>query len=227
MWAEAERIFALHTSVLHHAGLPLTATLEPCVGVMSAYREGVVYLALPELETPMGQLRTTMLATLMGADQRDVAWLFRALLPRLIAHEIGHALRGERGLITNDVRAEEQIADRMGCLLATDMIDARDRSRAKSILTETTHRLGGVEVAAALHRLSSLAVQLSPRRATQEETASALATLQHEYHRNIVEYLRISSAWAWIDLCLDPDDSLARFAFEHLDVGELGRSSGC
>jgi len=216
MWAEAEGCFEAQRQVLGAHGFALRARLEACEGLMSAYRGGVIRLALYDLATPGGALRATMLGALMGVDRAEVAWLFRALLPRLVAHEIGHALRGESGLYAADVRVEEQVADRMATLLARPMIDASDRARAAALLGDVTARLGGVGEAAALHRHAETALRRLGLEAHPEATRRARATLQDDYYRDVSAYLRVTAAWAWIDLTLDLEDDYDAFRRDHL-----------
>lgn len=208
MWAEAEACFAAHRAALRAGGVDLDARFEPGAGVLCTYRAGVIHLALPELASPQGRLRATMLASLMGTSAEEVARLFAALLPRLVAHEIGHALRAEAGRLGDDVRVEEQAADRVATLLSEHAIDAADRRRARSLLAEVTGRLGGLPEAAALHRHAALAARTFGLSASPAATALAADRLQRDYHRDLGAYLRVTAAWALIDLTLDQQDDL-------------------
>lgn len=206
MWADAESCFATLRRELEAEGVTLRARVEVCEGLMCGYREGVVRLTLPELTTPEGSLRATMLGAMMGLGATEVAWLFHALLPRLVAHEIGHALRDEAGLLGTDLRAEEQIADRVATHFARTMIPERDRGRAKEMLGEVSSRLGGVPEAIALHRDAGSARRRFGLDATAQERERALAVLQRDYYRDVGAYLRLTVAWAWIDLTLDTQE---------------------
>jgi hypothetical protein len=219
MWPEAEACFAAHRARLRGHGVELRARLEPRAGVLCAYTPGVVGLALPTLDTPDGALRAALLGGLMGLAPAEVDGLFRALLPRLVAHEIGHALRAEAGLLGGDRRAEEQVADRLATLLARPLTADADRRRAAATLGGVTARLGGVDEAAALHRdaaAARAALGLGPVGAAAE--ARARERLQAEYFRDVEAYLRLTAAWAWIDLTLNLEDDLDAFRHDHLDA---------
>lgn len=218
MWSEAEACFAACRSTLDRHGIRLHARLEPRPGILCAYTPGVVGLALPSLDTPEGTLRATLLGGLMGLTPAAVATLFRLLLPRLVAHEIGHALRAEAGLLGADRRLEEQVADRLATLLSRPQIAAADRRSAARTLHEVTARLGGVDEAIALHRDAALArTQLGLGTVDAVTEARARAHLQTEYFRDVAAYLRLTATWAWLDLSLDLEDDLDAFRHAHLE----------
>jgi hypothetical protein len=217
MWADAEACFAAQRAHLQARGVALRARLEPRAGMLCAYTPGVVGLALPTLDTPEGTLRATVIGALMGLSPEAVAGLFRTMLPRLVAHEIGHALRAEAGLLGDDRRAEEQVAERLGTLLSSTMISARERAGAALTLRGVTERLGGVREAAAMHRERDVvlaALGLAPMDPAAE--AAARERLQRDYSRDLAGYLRLTVAWAWIDLSLTLEDDLDAFRHAHL-----------
>lgn len=217
MWSEAEACFAAYRSQLGARGVELHARLERRPGILCAYRQGVVGLALPALDTPEGSLQATLLGGLMDMAPAAVVDLFRTLLPRLVAHEIGHALRAEAGLLGADRRLEEQIAERLATLLSRSRIADADRRRATRTLREVTLRLGGVEEAAGLHREAALVTaRLGLVAIDPAALARARAHLQTEYSGDVEAYLRLTAAWTWIDLSLDLEDDLDAFCHDHL-----------
>lgn len=216
MWAEVEACFAVHRAELAAHGIALAARVEPASGLLCAYSGGAVRLALPGSDTPEGRLRAVMIAAMMGATSGEVAWLFEALRPRLVAHEIGHALRDEAGLLGDDVRQEEQVADRLGALLGHALVPAKDRRRARDFLGGACARMGGLAEAAALHRHAREAADRMGLEAGAEAVARAHATLQRDYYRDFAAYLRITAAWAYIDLTLDMKDDLDDFRHQAL-----------
>lgn len=215
MWAEVEASVTAVRARLREHGLDVRATVEPCEGLLCGYRDGVVRLTLPTLSTPEGTLRATLLGAMMGVEGPEVAWLFRALLPRLIAHEFGHALRDEAGLLSGDVCVEEQVADRVATLVSAPMISARDTARAAEMLSFVTSRLGGANEAAALHRHAAIARQRLGLGAPDDVTSRARDTLQHTYWRDVNAYLRLTSAWAWLDLTLNQRDDFDALRRDH------------
>ena len=217
MWPEAEALFAAHRATLAASGLPLAARLEPVDGMLSAYTNGRVLLALPDPATEAGRLQALLLAGLLGVERARVTWLFRALLPRLVAHELGHALRAEAGLLGADVREEERVAERLAELLSRPLIAAGDRRRARDLLGGVVERFDGVAAAASLHRRAPEARVALGLSASAADTARARDHLQSHYHRDLTAYLRTSVVWAWIDLSLDcSEDSLDAFQRDHL-----------
>lgn len=218
MWADAEACFAQYSQALADAGFRVRARLVRSEGLLSAYTDGEVRLALPDPDTAAGRLQGLMLSTLMGLAPRDLDWLFRTLLPRLVAHELGHALRASAGRLGSDVREEEQIADRLGELLSRRHLSLGDRERARTMLGEVVRRLGQLDVAAGLHRHAAQAAARLGLSITQGEVQRLGAHLQTHYYRDIDAYLRVTVAWAFIDLTLCEEDSLERFCIDHLSL---------
>lgn len=218
MWADVEACFAAHRARLESRGIALAAELEPTPGLLCAYSAGVVRLALPAMDDAGGRLRATMIAAMMGETVGEVAWLFEALRPRLIAHEIGHALRDEAGLLGGDVRVEEQVADRLGVLLGHESVPRADRRRAHEMLRGVCARIGGLAEAAALHRRAGEAADRLGLSASEEAIAAARTKLQRDYYRDVSAYLRITAAWALIDLTLPMEDDLDDFRRDHLSA---------
>lgn len=222
MWTEARAWFATHRATLATAGIPLHATLVRGTGLYSAYVEGTVRLTLPDTETPEGLLQTLLLGGMMDMSEQEVVWLFHTLLPRLVAHEIGHALRAEAGQFGPDVLEEEQVADRLATLLSRSYLGPHERARLTTLLERVTRKLGGREEAASLHRHAGLARRQLGLGATDEVAARTRSYLQATYHRDVTHYLRLSVSWAWLDLVLEVEDSLEAFRRDHLE-GALGR----
>jgi hypothetical protein len=218
LWADAEDCFARYCRTLAAAGVVVKARLVRWEGLLSAYTDGEVRLSLPDPGTAGGRLQGLMLSTMMGLTPRDLEWLFRALLPRLVAHEIGHALRAGAGLLGSDVREEEQIADRLGELLSRPDLSSGDRARARTMLGEVVGRLGQLEAAAGLHRHAAQAAARLGLAIAPDEVQRLGAHLQAHYYRDIDAYLRVTVAWALIDLTLCEEDSLERFCIDHLSL---------
>lgn len=214
MWADAERWFAHHKRTLAHAGIPLVARLEPDTGLMCTYAEGVVRLALPDPELTGGTLRASLLAGLLGIDVEKVVWLFRVQLPRLVAHEIGHALRDEAGQRDPDPWREEQAAERLACLLARPHVTAADRCALRELLGPIAHELGGIGEALGCYRLVDRALAIP-----EINLAAPGAAPPPDQYRDLPTFLRVSVAWGYFDLLLDPEDTLDAFRNDLLLAG--------
>jgi hypothetical protein len=130
------------------------------------------------------------------------------LLPRLVGHEIGHALRDEAGRLGADPLVEEQAAERFADALSRPLLAPEERRRALALLTDATARLGGTAGAAAIHRNAATARTRLGLRATPAEAAAARTVLTNGATHDYLGWLRIAVAWAWIDLSLDLEDPL-------------------
>lgn len=214
MWTRAERCFDAYREALGREGLTLRARLIPDSGLLCSYLDGVIRLALPDPELPGGRLRATLLAGVLGIDVDTVVRLFGALLPRLVAHEIGHALRDEHGATGDDPWSEEQAADRLACLLSRPHLAAADLTFAITLLGGVVDRLGGLDEALAGHRHRALA-----RRHPILSTLTASAPPPRTLYRDLATFLRITVAWTYLDLVLDPEDSLDDYRRQTLLVG--------
>lgn len=203
MWAEARDWFEAHRRTLAQAGIPLGARLASDGGLLCTYAGGMVRLALPDPELPGGALRAGLIASLLGLSVDEVVWLFRAQLPRLVAHEIGHALRDEAGRMGADLWAEEQAADRLACLLSRPHLDAATRATLATLLAVPARSLGGLGEALAAYRLAPAARALPELRDLPAAAPPRLAA-----YRDLSTFLRVSVAWSWLDLRLDPEDDL-------------------
>ena len=203
MWPEVAASFEAQRDALARAGVALRAAVEPCGGILSAYHDGAIRVATVSLDAPDEALRAALHGGMMGVPAADAAWLFRALAPRLVGHEIGHALRAEHGLLGGDVRHEEQVADRAATILSAGRIPEADRARARAMLAGVSARLGGLPEAAAMHRHAPLALRRFGARPDRAAVAEARRRLQHDYFRDLDAYLRVSVAWCLIDLTLD------------------------
>lgn len=211
-WTEVARTWEVLTRELAALGLPVRARLERAEGVLSAWRDGAVLIAPWSLDAPGDALRAVMLGGMMGTSPETAARLFRAMIPRLLGHELGHALRAEGPGLTDDHVAEEQFAERVGSVMMRRHAAPGDLAFARALLGEVTARLGGTAVAAGLHRHAERArreLGLAPR---EGDVEAAAAAFRRDYYTDVTAYLRVCVAWTWLDLSLDADGSLEDLA---------------
>lgn len=219
MWADAEAWLAAHRATLAAAGMPVRAVLRPATGLLCGYSDGIIHLALPDRETETGRMQALITAGLMGISPGEVSWLFHALLPRLVAHELGHALRAEAGLLGRDRCREEQIAEELAAVLGHPPLPPVDRCRALALLAASIRTCGGLEVAAALHRRGpELARRLALAPVGDDAVAAARRHLQTHYSGDIAAYTRLAVAWAYLDLACENEESLDGFRTVHLSL---------
>lgn len=205
MWDEAVRLFEAHRQRLAEAAIPLRARLEPDQGLMCTYAEGVVRLALPDPALPGGALRAALVAGLMGIDVEQVVWLFRTQLPRLVAHEIGHALRDEAGCMGADPWEEEAWAERLADLLSRPLVGEADRTAMRDLLGPVAQALGGLPEAIATWR--------DPARALAHPVLRDLVPRRPSVasYRDLDTFLRVSVGWGYLDLLLESEDDLPAY----------------
>jgi hypothetical protein len=190
--------------------------------VLSGWRDGVVYIAPTSLDTPGDALRATLHGTLMGLSPEAAARLFRVMIPRVLGHELGHALRAERGLMGRDRLVEESEAERLGAILFRRHCAPEARAEAREVFGAMSARLGEVAVSVGLHRHAARASAALGLRASPDAVREAAARFQRDYYADLGGYLRLFAAWQWVDLSLDADGDLASFAARVRSGAALG-----
>lgn len=211
-WREIERVDARLRAELDAHGLTVRAPLRRCEGVLSGWRDGVVYIAPTSLDGPGDALRATLHGTMMGLTPEGAAALFRAMIPRVLGHELGHALRAERGLLSDDHLVEEQEAERLGAILYRRHAAPEAMVMAREVFGAMSARLGDVAVSVGLHRHAARASEALGLRVDADVVRAAGARFQRDYYADFAGYLRLFAAWQWVDLSLDADGDLATFA---------------
>jgi hypothetical protein len=211
-WREVERVDARLRADLDAHGLAVRAPLRRGEGVLSGWRAGVVYVAPTSLDSPADALRATMHGAMMGLTPEAAAGLFRLMIPRVLGHELGHALRAERGLMGADPLAEEQEAERLGAILFRRHGTPAARAEAQATFRVMSERLGDVAVSVGLHRHAELASAQLGLRASPDAVRAAAASFRRDYYSDFAGYLRRFAAWLWVDLSLDADGDLDDFA---------------
>lgn len=218
VWSEVERVYARLKGELAAHGVSVGAPLVRGEGVLSGWRAGVVFIAPTSLETPGDALRATVHGAMMGLSPEAAARLFRAMIPRVVGHELGHAARAEAGLLTADHLAEETAAERLGAILMRRHTAPAALAEARETFAAMSARLGGQGVSAGLHRHAARARDALGLHAPDDAVADAAARFQREYYTDFAAYLRLFATWQWIDLCLDADGDLAGWCATRGDV---------
>jgi len=133
------RYFALFSAELAAYGVPVDPAMElrHGKGMLCYYdlKDGHIYLSVPDLRSPMGQLQATLLASMLGCEDLDeLHRFFGIFIPRLIAHELAHHLRHRHGVFGGDMWHEEQIANRLAGALAGRRLAPSERAFAGALL---------------------------------------------------------------------------------------------
>lgn len=202
--AEAAAWLGEHRRTLAAAGVPLRARMEPATGIYCTYANGAIHMSLPDVDDPVGALQAHLLAAWMGIEARTVTRLFRVMLPRLVAHEIGHALRDEAGRLSTDRLREEHAAERVATTLAHAAISGAERRWACALLWEVGARIGGLREAMLTHREPARARLVlgdeSERDDGCEPAAPAHDRFRRDYATDPLYSLRTTVGWTLVDL---------------------------
>ncbi len=121
-------------------------TLLRSKGMNSYYNltDGQIYLALPTLKGGLGQLYLLFLKSMFNADSNaEILELFTLLLPRIVAHEMGHSLRHRYGEFQSDnLWQEEQVANQLAMALIKRRMSPELKHRVRSVLAKAISKLG-------------------------------------------------------------------------------------
>jgi hypothetical protein len=103
-----------------------------------------IYLSVPGTRTASQELQTLLLGSLLSCSDLDELLRFWSLFtPRLIAHEMGHALRHHYGRFGADLWLEEQIANQFASAVTNHRVAPADRRFAVEFLRRATRNLEG------------------------------------------------------------------------------------
>lgn len=138
----AKASFERITGELATYGLEASPQLElrQRPGLLCSYdlTDGQIYLSFPEPSDPLGKLQLVVLRSLLQAESdAELDLLIRLLIPRLVAHELGHHLRDYRGLFSADRWHEEQVANLLACAATEHHLSPAERATLIRLLKRT------------------------------------------------------------------------------------------
>lgn len=118
LFALAQEFFNEFVGELRSYGLSVDPAMElrRGTGLLCYYdlEDGHIYVSLPDLNDPAGRLHLFMMSSLMGCEtEEETAQFFRIFIPHLIAHELAHHFRHQRGKFSRDPWLEEQVANKL------------------------------------------------------------------------------------------------------------------
>jgi cyclic nucleotide-binding protein len=173
--------------------------LRRSTGMNSYYylKDGNIYLAFPRLKGGTGPLYLLFFKQMLDIPSNaDILEIFNILLPRLMAHELGHALRHRYNQFDRDnLWLEEQVANQFAMSMIKRRMTPEHKQRVKEALQ---------------HAIANLS-------ANMEHKDIAL-----DSYRNVMEALNVSQQIS--DSMLD-SVVLVRNVFS-IDTEELLRASG-
>ena len=115
-------------------------------GMNSYYylKDGHIYLALPSLKGGMGYLYLMFLKSMLSIESNDeFLEILNILLPRLIAHEMGHSLRHRYNQFSREnLWMEEQVANQIAMALIKRRMPPAQKKRIREVLAKAIANLG-------------------------------------------------------------------------------------
>jgi CRP-like cAMP-binding protein len=173
--------------------------LRRSTGMNSYYylQDENIYLAFPRLKGGTGPLYLLFFKQMLDIPSNaDILEVFNILLPRLMAHELGHALRHRYNQFDrNNLWLEEQVANQFAMAMIKRRMTPEQKRRVREVLQHAISNLG----------------------ASMEQKDIAL-----DSYRNVMEALNVSQQIS--DSMLD-SVVLVRNVFS-IDTEELLRASG-
>jgi hypothetical protein len=173
--------------------------LHRASGLNSYYNlaDGQISLAIPTLKGGTGPMLLLFMKTMMDIQTNsEFLELMNILVPRLVGHEMGHALRHKYGQFHRDnLWMEEQVANQFAMAMMKRRMPPEDKQRIREILG---------------HAIASLGERME-----QKDIAI-------ESYRNVIQALNVSQQVS--DSMLDSVE-LVRNVFS-IDTEELLRASG-
>jgi len=118
--------------VAHGIRVPPELRMHTRPGMLCTYDLGdrQIYLSLPDPTDPIGNLQLLVYRPMLGCEtNEELAELIRLLIPRLIAHELGHALRHAYDMFGEDLWHEEQVANIMASAATQQLYSLEERAR--------------------------------------------------------------------------------------------------
>ncbi len=148
LFATAQSCFDGYLEVLHSYGIKTNPDmrLHRSKGMNSYYNleDGQIYLALPSMQGGLARLQLLLVKSMFGTESNgDILELFQLLLPRIVAHELGHALRHQYDQFQKDnLWLEEQAANQLAMALIKRHMSPEQKARVRSVLADAIAKLG-------------------------------------------------------------------------------------
>jgi CRP/FNR family cyclic AMP-dependent transcriptional regulator len=104
--------------------------------------DGHIYLAVPNLNDPVGKLQALMMRSLLGCESNeDLVRFLRMFIPQVLAHELGHHFRHRYGLFGDSLWYEEQVANQLAIAMVKHRLSPEDKAYARQFLRKAIDSL--------------------------------------------------------------------------------------
>ncbi len=132
LFAIGQECFREYARQLAHHGIPLPRTLglERGDGMLCYYKAeaGTIYLSVPAPDDPKTPIYMMFMGSILSApDQESLERFLGLFVPRVVAHELGHAVRDQHGRFGTNLWEEEQIANQLAVALQNRQLTPDDR----------------------------------------------------------------------------------------------------
>ncbi len=108
------------------------------------FEDGLIYVAIPVKSTGTGKLQKIyMRSLLLCEDDYELLTLFQVFIPFMIAHELGHGLRHQRGLFDPaEAWKEEQIANQLAAAVIQRHLTLEQKTECRRLIFRALQNLG-------------------------------------------------------------------------------------
>ena len=158
--------------------------------------DGQIYMALPSLRGGVGQLYLLFLKSSLGTDSNhEILEVIDLILPRIVAHELGHSLRHRYGQFRQDnLWLEEQAANQLAMAVVKRNMSPERKERIRTVLAKVVAKLGekieSKEIGIASYR--DIAQALNVTRQIGNSTLSGIELVRGLFPLSGEELLRAS-----------------------------------
>lgn len=139
LFAWGQKTLDQYRRKLEASGLELPAGLKlvPSKGILCFYNpdDGNIHLSVPDWDDPSAPLYVMFMGSMFSAESEDALVHFLDLfVPRVLAHELGHALRDRYGRFSTNYWEEEQIANQLAVALQNHRLPPEERRFFRSFV---------------------------------------------------------------------------------------------
>jgi CRP-like cAMP-binding protein len=148
LFSKAETYFNNYVQVLRSYGIEPNPEMRllHSKGFHNYYdlNDGQIYMALPGMRGGSAQLYLLFVKSTFGLQSNeDVLEMFDLLLPRIVAHEMGHSLRHRYDQFQrNNLWLEEQAANQLAMALVKRRMSPEQKRRIRVVLANAIAKLG-------------------------------------------------------------------------------------